>query len=109
MYRACFGETESGSTVVRNTILLGFALAVSLALLLVAGIVGNNWLPMLNLGAVVLVPMAVIVSDVMGGNATAGGACGAAGGPRVGRRAAARLLERCEPENVRARARDSRA
>jgi hypothetical protein len=39
-------------------------------MLLVAGIVDGSWLPFINLGAIVLVPIAVIVADVMG----AGGA-----------------------------------
>ena len=54
---------------VRNIAILGVSLAVSLALLIVAGVTGGrNWLPMLNLGAVVLVPIAVILSEVMAGN-----------------------------------------
>lgn len=48
--KCCQSDYENGSNVVRNTILLGIALSVSFILLLVAGIVDNNWLPMINLG-----------------------------------------------------------
>lgn len=66
----CFGDSESGHGI-RDVAILSVALAVSLALLIVAGVTGGrNWLPMLNLGAVVLVPMAVILSEVMAGNLT---------------------------------------
>jgi hypothetical protein len=40
-----------------------------LQLLLVAGIVANDWVPMVNLIAVLLVPVAVILTDTLGGGA----------------------------------------
>jgi len=43
---------DGGSTVVRNTVVLGVSLSLSFIMLLVAGIVGGNWLPMINLGAI---------------------------------------------------------
>jgi hypothetical protein len=50
------------------------ALAASFGMLLAAGIAGDNWLPMINLAAIVLVPMAVILSEVFGGNLAVSGA-----------------------------------
>lgn len=67
--RCCGPDYSESGHAVRNTIILGVALSVSFILLLVAGIVDKNWLPMINLGAIVLVPMAVLISDVMGGGA----------------------------------------
>ena len=97
---------DGGSTVVRNTVILGFSLALSFAMLLVAGVVGKNWLPMINLGAIVLVPMAVILSDVMGGAGVNSGVYGelrARGGRerREGRPAPPLSVERgfCHPRH----------
>ena len=69
----------NGSSAVCNTVILGVSLSLSFIMLLVAGIVGKNWLPMINLGAIVLVPMAVILADVMGGAGVNSGVYGECG------------------------------
>jgi hypothetical protein len=68
MLARCTGS-EGGP--VRALLALSACLAVSFILLIVAGAVGHNWLPMINLGAVVLVPISVILSDTFGGSAFA--------------------------------------
>jgi O-antigen/teichoic acid export membrane protein len=55
---------------IRHLIILILSLCVSFSLLIVAGVVGNSWLPMLNLAAVVLVPIAVILSEVIAGGSS---------------------------------------
>lgn len=53
--------------VTRDLIVLGVSLSISFILLLAAGIAFHNWLPMLNLAAVILIPVAVIMSESIGG------------------------------------------
>ena len=60
------GCCECGS--VGKTIVLGVCLTISFGLLIAAGVIpnDNSWLPMINLGAIVLVPMCIIISDTFG-------------------------------------------
>ena len=51
---------------------MGVALAISFTLLVVAAAVYHDYLPFLNIAFVVVVPMAVVIGDAMGGGSSGG-------------------------------------
>lgn len=59
-----YGDDNAKST--RAVLFLGFCLGLSFILLIVAGAVFKNWYPMLNVAAVVLIPIAIILADATG-------------------------------------------
>ena len=64
------GYGDDNNRATRAVLILGCALGISFILLIVAGAVYNNWYPMLNVAAVVLIPIAIILADATGGSST---------------------------------------
>ena len=66
---ACCRDDGNG-TAVRSTLILGGALGISFLFLILAAAIYHDYLPFLNIAFIVLVPVAVIIGDVMGGGST---------------------------------------
>jgi hypothetical protein len=67
------GETSSGDNSVRRTIIFGTSIGVAFILLLVAGIVTDNWLGMIMILPLIMVPISMIVVEALGGGSGGSG------------------------------------
>lgn len=65
-------KSDNGGTAVRSTLILGAALGLSFLFLILAAAIYHDYLPFLNIAFIVLVPVAVIIGDVMGGSSSYG-------------------------------------
>jgi len=67
-----WGPSSSSSSTARATIVLGCSLGVSFILLVVAGALPGGgpgqWLPMVNVVAVLFIPVAIVLADSVAGS-----------------------------------------
>jgi len=69
-----FGESGGGeSNAARRTIVFGLSIGISFILLLVAGIVSKNWLGMIMIVPLIMVPISMIVVEALGGGSAGSG------------------------------------
>ncbi len=69
-----FGESGgSDSNAAKRTIVFGVAIGIAFILLLVAGIVSDNWLGMIMIVPLIMVPISMIVVEALGGGSAGSG------------------------------------
>ncbi len=69
------GSSGDDSNAVRRTIVFGLSIGIAFILLLVAGLVTKNWLGMIMILPLVMVPISMIVVEALGGGSAGTGVC----------------------------------
>lgn len=71
-----FGDSGgSDGNAAKRTIVFGVAIGIAFILLLVAGIVSDNWLGMIMIVPLIMVPISMIVVEALGGGSAGSGMC----------------------------------